>query len=163
LTDRDRKNIYRKKIIYKLPCIPLGGNMDHVAELNREPLEKIIKGERTVEPVFSREMRPPFNSVNVDDTVYFKIKDGFAIAKAKVKKVENFKNLTPEKATEILEEHKEEIKPTNILFERDIYYKYATLIWLENLYEIKPFKIKRNISERTKWCSIEDINKLREK
>ena len=136
--------------------------MDHVAELSRGPLEKIIKGERIIEPVFTREDKPPFNRVNVDDTVYFKIKDGFAIAKAKVKKVENFKNLTPEKATEIIEEHKEEISPTNILFERDIYYKYATLIWFEKLYEIRPFRIKKNMANPSNWCMVEDINKIRE-
>ena len=136
--------------------------MDHVAELNREPLEKIIKGERIVEPVFCREKKPPFNAVHVDDTVYFKIKDGFAIAKAKVKKVKNYKNLTPEKATQIIEAHKEEIKPSNIMFERDIYYKYATLIWFDSLYEIKPFRIKRNITNPSNWFITDDINKLRE-
>jgi ASC-1-like (ASCH) protein len=137
--------------------------MDHVAELNRGPLEMIIKGERTVEPVFNREKKPPFKNINVDDTVYFKIKDGFAIAKAKVKKVENYDNLTPDKATEIIEEHKEEIKPTNIMFERDIYYKHATLIWFDKLYEIKPFRIKRNTVDPSKWHMVEDINRIREK
>jgi ASC-1-like (ASCH) protein len=137
--------------------------MDHVAELNREPLEKIIKGERTLEPVFNREQKAPYKSISIDDTVYFKIKDGFAIAKAKVKKVEHFNNLTPKKATEILEEHKEEIKPTNIMLERDIYYKYATLIWFDKLYEIKPFRVKRDTFKPSNWCSVEDINKIREK
>lgn len=137
--------------------------MDHVAELNREPLEKIIKGERTVEPVFNREKKAPFDAINVDDTVYFKIKDGFAIAKAKVTKVENFTNLTPQKAAELIEVHKEEIKPTNIMFERDIYKKYATLIWLDKLYEIKPFRVKRNNINPSTWCSMEDVNKVREK
>lgn len=136
--------------------------MDHVAELSRDPLEKIIKGKRTIEPIFTRERKPPFNSVNVDDTVYFKMKDGFAIAKAKVKKVESYKNLTPEKATEIIEQHKEEINPSDIMYERDIYYKYATLIWLENLYEIKPFRVKRNSANPSNWSIVEDINKIRE-
>ena len=133
-----------------------------MAELSRDPLEKIIKGKRTIEPIFTRERKPPFNSVNVDDTVYFKMKDGFAIAKAKVKKVESYKNLTPEKATEIIEQHKEEINPSDIMYERDIYYKYATLIWLENLYEIKPFRVKRNSANPSNWSIVEDINKIRE-
>ncbi len=136
--------------------------MDHVAVLTREPLEKIIKGERKIEPIFTREEHPPYDSINVDDTVYFKMKDGFAIAKAKVSKVENFKNLTPEKATQIIEDHKEEISPSDIMFERDIYYKYATLIWLEKLYEIKPFRIKKDTNNPTNWCIVEDVNKIRE-
>ena len=167
MTIISRKTINIKKNINNLLSFlvknQLGGTMDHVAELNREPLEKIIKGERTIEPIFTREEKPPFQAVSVDDTVYFKIKDGFAIAKAKVKKVENYNDLTPEKATEIIEEYKEEIKPSNIMFERDIYYKYATLIWLENLYEIKPFRIKRNTANPSNWCVVEDINKIREK
>ena len=137
--------------------------MDHIAELTREPLEKIIKGKRRVEPVFTREAKPPFESVNVDDTVYFKMKDGFAIAKAKVSKVENYQNLTPETATDIIEKHKEDISPSEIMFERDIYYRYATLIWLEKLYEIKPFRVKKDSNNPTSWCMVEDINKIRER
>ena len=91
------------------------------------------------------------------------MKDGFAIAKAKVGKVENYKDLTPKKATEILEEHKEEISPTNIMFERDIYYRYATFIWLEKLYEIRPFRVKKDNNNPTKWCMTEDVNKIRER
>ena len=136
--------------------------MDHVAELTREPLEKIIKGKRKIEPIFSREAKAPFGKIAVDDTVYFKMKDGFAIAKAKVSKVETFKNLTPKKAADIIEEHKEEISPSEIMFERDIYYKYATLIWLEKLYEIKPFRVKKDYNNPTSWCIIDDINKIRE-
>ena len=136
--------------------------MDHIAELTREPLEKIIKGERKVEPVFTREAKPPFNAVKVDDTVYFKMKDGFAIAKAKVSKVETYDNLTPEKATNIIEKHREDISPSEIMFERDIYYKYATLIWLEKLYEIKPFRVKKDSENPNSWLMVEDINKIRE-
>jgi len=136
--------------------------MDHVAELTREPLEKIIKGERKIEPIFIREETPPYRSINVDDTVYFKMKDGFAIAKATVSKVENYEDLTPEKATEIIEEHREEISPSEIMFERDIYYKYATLIWIDKLYEIKPFRVRRDSTNPSSWSMVEDINKLRE-
>ena len=135
--------------------------MDYLAILNREPLEKIIKGERTIEPVFCREKKPPFNSIDVDDTVYFRVRDGFAIAKAKVKKVENYNDLTPEKATQILEEHKQEISPSDIMYDRDIYYKYATLIWLEKLYEIKPFRVKDKTGSPSNWCEVGDINKIR--
>jgi ASC-1-like (ASCH) protein len=136
--------------------------MDHVAELTREPLEKIIKGKRKIEPVFTREAKPPYDSINVDDTVYFKMKDGFAIAKAKVSKVENYKDLTPEMASDILEQHKEDISPSEMMFERDIYFRFATLIWLEKLYEIKPFRVKKDYNNPTCWCVIEDINKIRE-
>ena len=136
--------------------------MDHVAELTREPLEKIIKGVRVIEPIFCREEKHPFGEISVDDTVYFKMKDGFAIAKAKVSKVESYDNLTPEKATEIIEEHKEDISPTDIMFEREIYYKYATLVWLDKLYEIRPFRIKKEPENRNNWCIVEDIDKIRE-
>jgi ASC-1-like (ASCH) protein len=137
--------------------------MDHVAELTREPLEKIIKGERVIEPIFCREEKAPYGKIQVDDTVYFKMKDGFAIAKATVSKVENYDNLTPEQATEIIEEHKEDISPSEIMFERDIYYKYATLIWFDKLYEIRPFRIRKEQDNPNSWCVTDDINKLRER
>jgi ASC-1-like (ASCH) protein len=136
--------------------------MDHIAELTREPLEKIIKGLRKVEPIFTREEKSPHKKINVDDTIYFKMKDGYAIATAKVSKVESYEDLTPEKATEIIEEHREEISPSSIMFERDIYYKYATLVWLEKLYEIKPFRIKKDSNNPSNWSVVEDINKFRE-
>ena len=138
------------------------GIMDHVHELNREPLEKILTGNRSIETVFTRSEKAPYNTVQENDTIYFKLRDGYAVAKATVKKVEKFDELTPEKATEIIKEHEEEISPENRMFERDIYFNFATLIWLDNLFEIKPFRVKRNNGEFSKWTTVNDINTIRE-
>lgn len=139
------------------------GIMDHVHELNREPLEKILTGNRSIETVFTRSEKAPYKKVEENDTIYFKLRDGYTVAKATVTKVENYNKLTPEKATELIKEHEEEIAPENRMYERDIYFNYATLIWLENLFEVKPFRIKRNTEEFTKWTTVDDINNIREK
>lgn len=136
--------------------------MQHVHELSREPLEKILTGNRKIEPVFTRENRAPFNNVQENDIIYFKLRDGYAVAKATVKKVENYKDLTPEKAKQLIEEHEEEIMPENRMFERDIYFNYATLIWLEKLFEVKPFRIKKRNGAFSNWTTTEDINLIRE-
>ncbi|MCK5562499.1 MAG: ASCH domain-containing protein [Thermoplasmata archaeon] len=136
--------------------------MEHVHELSREPLEKILTGNRKIEPVFTREEKAPYKNVAENDIIYFKLRDGYAVAKATVKKVENYNNLTPEKAKQLIEDHEEEILPENRMLERDIYFNYATLIWLEKLFEIKPFRVKKGNGEFSNWTTIEDINLVRE-
>lgn len=134
--------------------------MDHITEYNRRPLSKMVTGTRKAAVHFLKEMKPPFESINEDDTLYMSTRDGITIAKAKVEKVENFKDLDPASAKEIIAEYEEDISPTNIMLERDIYRKYLTIIWLKNVQEMSPFTVSPKYIHR-KWVTIEDINKIR--
>ena len=134
--------------------------MDHVAEYNRNPLSKMVTGSRKAAVHFLKKMEPPFESIGEEDTLYMTTRDGITIAKAEVEKVENFKDLNPEMAKQIITEHKDEISPTQIMLERDIYRKYLTIIWLKNLQEMTPFTISPKYKHQ-QWVSVEDINKIR--
>jgi len=136
--------------------------MQHIAEVNRNSIGKILSGKRVVEPIFLKKPESPYNHVKEDDVIYFKSVDGYAIAKAKVSKVEYYSGLEPEKAMEILEKYKEEIKPDELMMAKDIYYPYATLLWLDNVQEIKPFRVLTPPeTTNPRWVSVEDITKLR--
>ena len=132
--------------------------MQHIEKLNRKSIDHILEGRKTAEVVFTKEEKPPLDTLSEEDEIYFQSKDGFAVAKADVTKVEEFKDLTPEKAQEILETHKGVILPTLLNKERDIYFKYATLFWFENVREIKPFYIEENASNG--WIQTQDIENL---
>lgn len=136
--------------------------MQHIAEMGKRSLGKILSGTRTVEPLFLKKPEAPFNSVKENDTIFLKSVDGFAVAKATVKKVENYEDLEPERAMDILNKYKDNIKPDELMITKDIYCPYATLLWLDNVQEISPFRvIVPPDSENPRWIRVEDVRALR--
>lgn len=135
---------------------------DHIAELGRTAIGMILSGKRKVAPVFMKRPSAPFNVVQENDTVYLRSSDGYAVAKAIIKKVENYGDLTPEKAEELINKYRGEIQPDDMMMSKDIYSKYATLLWLDNVQEIPPFRviIPPKISTR-KWITVSDIGSVR--
>ncbi len=116
-------------------------NMDHLGEYNKNPLSRMIDGQRKAAIHFMRNMEPPYDSIKEEDTLYMSTRGGITVAKATVEKVENFKDLDPRTAKDIIMEHKNDIAPTNMMMERDIYRKYLTIIWLDNVQEMPPFTV----------------------
>jgi hypothetical protein len=135
--------------------------VDHVAEFPREPLEQIISGARRIDARFAKTKQPPYGCVRPEDTVYLTMKNGYTIAKATVDKVKTYANLTPQKVSNLLETYKSDLALPSVMYERVIYSKYATLIWLKNLYEIRPFRVPRTNDELSSWRVVENINLLR--
>ena len=135
---------------------------DHIAELGRNAIGMILSGKRKITPVFLKKPLAPFKSVNENDVVYLRSVDGYAVAKAIIKRVEHYENLTPEKAEEIINKYRDEIHPDEVMLSNEIYSKYATLIWLDNVQEIPPFRVimPPNV-ENTKWITVNDIGKVR--
>ena len=138
--------------------------MDHVTELHEGPLELILKGDKTVETRFFKGSGEPavFNNINIDDTLYLKLKGGYTVAKANVTKVELLKDLTPDRITEVLTSHKDEILPTDRMLEGDIYSDFAMLVWFDNLQEIRPFRLKDGVETSNGWIMLDDINDFRD-
>jgi len=135
--------------------------MDHIVELQREQITKLLRGSKSIEPKFMKEKLPPFDCVCEEDTIYFQVKDGYAVAKAHVSKVENFSDLTPEKVISLIEENKEALCPTERMVEKAKLSKYGTFVWVDQLQEIRPFRIKRNHTDENSWVIVEDVNKIR--
>ena len=96
--------------------------MDHVTELHEGPLESILKGDKTIETRFFKNGNTPLvlDNIHVDDTLYLKLKGGYTVAKVNVSKVEILHDLTPDRVTELLDEHKGEILSTERMYEGDI-------------------------------------------
>jgi hypothetical protein len=131
--------------------------MNHVEELSDPVISMILDGKKKAEVVFRKSSTPPINCIKEEDQIYFRSRDGYAIAKANVTKVENHKNLNPKKAMKLLESNVD-LFPTKMNKERDIYFKYATVFWFDNLQEIKPFNLKISKDENNGWIQVEDIN-----
>jgi hypothetical protein len=138
--------------------------MEHIVVLPRKPLESILGGVKTIETIFTKDNQPPYKAVNVNDTIYLRAHGGYAVAKANAVKVENFDNLTPRKVVELLETYKNEIAPTTDMYETKIYSKYATFVWLEDVQEIRPFRINEKAFGANKyWLTVDNIEKIKTK
>jgi hypothetical protein len=135
--------------------------MDHIVELGKEQITKLLKGTKTIEPKFMKEKMPPYDCICEEDTIYFRAKDGYAIAKASVTKVENYCNLTPDKVIQLINENKEALCPNDRLVEKAMQSKFGTFVWVNQLQEIRPFRIKRDTNNSSNWMVVEDVNKLR--
>jgi len=120
----------------------------------------MIVGERKAAVHFLKEKEPPFDCISEEDNLYLSTRDGITVAKAEVEKVENFSDLDPEQATDIIMLHKDDIAPSNMMLERDIYRKYLTIIWLKNIQEMPPFTVSPRYTH-CNWVTVEDINKIR--
>lgn len=135
--------------------------MDHIVELGKDQITMLLRGSKTIEPKFMKEKMPPYESINEDDTIYFQVKDGYAVAKANVSKVENYCNLTPDRVVGLIEDNKEQLCPTERMVEKASKSKFGTFVWLNQLQEIRPFRIKRDYGTTTNWMIVDDVNKIR--
>lgn len=131
--------------------------MHHVEKLNRRSLENVLEGKKRIEIVFQKEKTPPFNCIAEEDEIFFQSKDGYAVAKADITKVEEFTDLGQDEVKEMLEKYKAEMMPTEANLERDIYSKFATVFWFENVREIRPFFVNTQQGNMRGWLQTKDI------
>jgi hypothetical protein len=135
--------------------------MDHIVEHGRDQITKLLTGAIKIEPKFMKDKLPPYDCINEDDTIYFKVKDGYAVAKAHVTKVENYCDLNPTRVMELINENKDSLCPTERMVEKAIKSNYGTFVWLNQLQEIRPFRLKHATKDTTNWMIVDDVNKLR--
>ena len=118
--------------------------MRHLAILKQPFLNMILSGEKTIETRWSMHKIAPYNKLSIGDEILLKETSKDVIATAKVKDFKYFE-LTPKIADEIKQKYGKEIGVYK--FENWENYrnkKYCTLIWLENVEKVKPFKVKRS-------------------
>jgi len=121
--------------------------------------EKILSGEKTIESWWYQNRYPPWGKISTGDIVYFKNSGEPVKLKAEVKKVLQFKNLTPEKVTQILKKYGKDGGIDEKDFEK--YFnlfknkKYCLLIFLEKVKKIKPFAInKTGFGAMAAWLTV---------
>jgi len=101
--------------------------------------------------------------VNENDTVYFSSPNGYAVAKANVQRVQQFNDLDPGRVKCIIEEVREQMAdaPDVEMDPRELYAEALSLIWYENVQEIPPTLIDRQVTFRSGgWVSIKDFRRV---
>lgn len=138
--------------------------MDHLAILSkkRRLLNKILSGEKTIESRWYKFKKPPFGTISIGDIIYFKESGCPVSAKARVKNVLTYNNLTPDGIVEIIKEYGSQIGIDLNFVEEVKDKRFCVLIFLENPQKIEPFEInKKGYGLMSAWITIDDINKLK--
>ena len=143
--------------------------MEHLAIMKKSwnLTQKILSGEKTIESRWYKNKMPPFDKINIGDTVYFKDSGGPVKIKAVVSDVRQFSDLTPEKVHKILEEYggSDGIEKQRIsyFFETFKNKKYCVLIFLKDPVAIRPFRInKKGYGLMSAWICINKIDDIKE-
>lgn len=125
--------------------------MDHVAIMKKSLgfLPKIVSGEKTIETRFYNSKRTPWNKIQAGDRVFFKNTGESVTVTATVSKVLfNPKDLIAYQPETCLTTF-----PSK---------KYAILIFLKDIKQIKPFAItKKGFGAMASWITVPDIVKIR--
>jgi len=142
--------------------------MDHVAVMKKSWgfIDKILSGEKTVESRWSVLKRKPWNAVREGDTVYFKNSGEPVSARAGVRRVTQYADLTPTGVKKILNNYGGKdgmtVNDTPLFFQRFKNRKYCTLIFLKNPVRVGPFAIhKEGFGAMTAWISVPRISAIR--
>lgn len=136
--------------------------MHHLAILKKgKLLKKIISGEKTIESRWYKHRKTPYKNIKKGDIVYLKESGEPVTAKAKVKKALFFDALNEDKIRAIIKEYGTKIcvdySWINMLKGKN----FCTLIFLDNVNKVKPFKInKKGYGLMAAWISVDDIKKI---
>jgi ASC-1-like (ASCH) protein len=142
--------------------------MNHLAIMKKDWyfIKKILSGQKTIESRWYKSKHAPWGKIKRGEIVYFKNSGEPIIAKAKISKIIEFKELTPKKVKEILNKYWKKLGITKD--EYDSFYrifkdkKYCVLIFLENPEKVKPFNInKKGFGAMASWLCVEDLKKIK--
>lgn len=128
--------------------------MEHIAILKQPFFNMVLSGEKTIESRWSQNKCAPFNKVSVGDTIYLKQTGCDVTAVAKVKDVKYY-NLTPEMVEQIRIKYGKAIGTDKFAdWQSTLNKKYCTLIWICDVKQITPIKVKR--SNGAGWIVLKD-------
>ncbi len=128
-------------------------------------LEKILNGRKRIESRWYKNKYRPWGRIRAGETIYFKNSSEPVTARAEVKKVLQFEDLTPGRVWTILLKYGK----ADGLAEKQIpeFYqkfkdkRFCLLIFLKNPQKIKPFEInKAGFGAMSSWITIDSIKKI---
>lgn len=141
--------------------------MDHLAIMKKHwgLTPKILSGRKKIESRWYKIKYPPWNKIKPNETIYFKDTGKPVSLTAKVKKVLQFSDLTPQRVKQLLYQYGSheglDIKDLPRFFQLFKDKKYCLLIFLKDPQKIKPFGInKTGFGAMSAWISIPDIKKI---
>lgn len=118
--------------------------MEHLAIMDRETINKILDGKKTIESRFSKNKITPYNRVKKGEIVYLKESGGDILATFEIDKALFFDNLDNKKILEIKNSYNKSINAPDDYFNYKSNCKYGTLIYIKNPKAIVPITIYKN-------------------
>ncbi len=129
--------------------------MRHLAIFIGDAIDKILRGEKTVEVRFSISKISPYEYVMKDDEIYLKQSGGLVIGKAKVDNVLYYENLDGETIGKIRREYANELCVDDGFWKLRSKSKYVTLIFLKNPERfLAPLRFSKH--DRRPWVVLKD-------
>lgn len=142
--------------------------MEHVAIMKKSwgLTQKILSGQKKIESRWYKIKYAPWDRIKSDQIIYFKDSGAPVTVKAKVDKVIQFSDLTPEKVRGILYKYGQAdrlgIDKISDFFEMFKDKKYCILIFLKNPQKIEPFEIdKSGFGAMSAWISVDNVNRIK--
>lgn len=99
---------------------------------SRELIDKVFRGEKTVEARFSKDRFPPYEKVKKGDIIFIKLSGGKVVGKVGVDNVLFYDNLDGEKIGRLRKEYGQEMGVGDDFWKRYAHAKFASIIFLKN-------------------------------
>ncbi len=115
----------------------------HLVILKKPYLDAILDGRKRVESRFSKSNFYTLLGVTAGDKLFLKISSGPVCAVATAASVKNFENLTPEKISEIKEQHNHLVRGGDKYWQKKADCKFGFLVWLKDVRAIEPVRIHK--------------------
>ncbi len=142
--------------------------MVHIAIMKKSwgITQQMLSGQKTCEERWYKTKRPPFDMAKAEDTIYFKDSGEPVFIKAKITKVLQFENLTPEKSAEIASKYaKADLGADEIpqaIKDYTSHKNYCVIVFFDNVEKIEPFNIdKTGFGAMAAWLCLDDINTIK--
>ena len=124
----------------------------HIGVFRQPYLDKIIKGEKTIESRFTKSKVPPFRKVHPNDLILMKESPGSIIGLARVSETKYFGPLLPGQARDVMDKYNQGLVLDDIFRQIKQDSIYVTLIYLDKPILIKPIVLIK--SDRRSWISM---------
>ena len=115
----------------------------HLVILKKPYLDAILAGRKTIESRLTKTNRPPIGKIAPGDKLFFKISSGAVSATGRVKKIQQFDNLTPSKIDKIKLTYNDKILGSDEYWAQKSDCKYGVLVWFEKIKTIPPVRINK--------------------
>lgn len=143
-------------------------SMDHLAIMKKSwgLTERISEGTKTIESRWYMSRYPPWDRIRAGDVVYFKDSGMPVSIKARVAKVLQFGDLTPNRVMRLLGTYgkrdgieRSEVKRYFSLFKNK---RYCILIFLKDIERIRPFNVnKAGFGAMASWITLGGIDRIK--
>jgi ASC-1-like (ASCH) protein len=144
-------------------CSYAGLLMDHLVILakKRKLLDRIIRGEKTIESRWYLSRRTPWKNIKRGDKLYLKETGEDVTVRATAAKILFFE-LTPAQVREILARYGKAICLTSQAYDKLKDKRYCILVFLTDVRCIPPFKVdKTGFGIMSAWITVPSIDRLK--